>query len=237
MDRALLEVIALDAADAAAADEGGADRLEVVTGMDRDGLTPTPEDLAAIRAATALPLRVMLRGSAGFQTDPAEVEHLRTAARRLADSGADAFVLGFLDADGDLDLAAMHAVATAVDLPWTCHRVIDHARDRASSWQQLRELPGLDTILTAGSADGVAHGLPNLRRHAADPEDAGRVLAGGGLRPDHVPMLAAAGITQFHVGSPVRREGSWSEPVDATLVRTWRDLVDAARRPAGGGVA
>ena len=78
-------------------------------------------------------------------------------------------MLGFLDADGDLDVAAMRTVSSAVDLPWTCHRAIDHARDRESAWRQLAGLPGLDTVLTAGSADGVAHGLPNLEGHAADP--------------------------------------------------------------------
>ena len=131
----------------------------------------------------------------------------------------------------------MSAVSTATDLPWTCHRAIDHARDRDLAWRALRDLPGLDTILTAGSTDGVADGLPILERHAADPADAARILAGGGLRPDHLPVLAAAGITHFHVGSPVRPGGSWSAPVDAALVRTWRDLVDAATRPTGGGVA
>lgn len=38
--RALLEVIALDAADAVAAEAGGADRLELVSDMAADGLTP-----------------------------------------------------------------------------------------------------------------------------------------------------------------------------------------------------
>ena len=224
----LLEVIALDAVDAAAAEEGGADRLEVVTGMDRDGLTPTRATLAAIRAATRLPLRVMLRAGEGFRTDPAEVASLRTAAAELAGAGADAFVLGFLDADGDPDLAAMAAVSGATDLPWTCHRALDHARDREAAWQQVRELPGLDTLLTAGSPHGVGEGLPQLLRHAGTPADAARILVGGGLRPDHVPPLAAAGISQFHVGSPVRPEGSWAAPVDAGLVRAWRDVVDSA---------
>jgi len=226
MSRALLEVIALDAADAVAAEEGGADRLEVVTGMDQDGLTPTPEAVAAIRAATGLPLRVMLRAGAGFLTNPAEVESLRTAAKDLAAAGADAFVLGFLDAQGDLDLPSMLAVSTSVGLPWTCHRAIDNARDRASAWRALQGLPGLDTILTAGSPDGVVHGLPNLERHAAEPDDAQRILAGGGLLPDHVPSLATAGITQFHVGSLARHDRSWSARVDPAQVRTWRDLVD-----------
>jgi copper homeostasis protein CutC len=228
MSRALLEVIALDVADAAAAEEGGADRLEVVTGMDRDGLTPATDTVGAIRAATGLPLRVMLRGRAGFRTDPAEMDSLCGAAIDLAAAGADAFVLGFLDGDGDLDLPAMRNVSTAVDLPWTCHRAIDHARDRASAWPHLRGLPGLDTVLTAGSADGVVHGLPTLARHAAEPADAALILAGGGLLPDHVPALAAAGVTRFHVGSLARRDRSWAAQVDAARVRTWRDTVDAA---------
>ena len=172
----------------------------------RTGSLRPAETVAAIRAATGLPLRVMLRAGPGFRTDPAEVESLRAAATDLAAAGADAFVLGFLDADGDLDLPSMRAVSTSVDLPWTCHRAIDHARDRASAWRALQGLPALDTILTAGSPDGVVHGLPNLERHAAEPTDAQRILAGGGLLPDHVPTLAAAGITQFHVGSLARHD-------------------------------
>jgi copper homeostasis protein len=226
--RPLLEVIALDADDAAAAEQGGADRLEVVTGMDRDGLTPTLGTVAAIRAATRLPLRVMLRSGEGFRTDTMAVAALRTAAAELAGAGADAFVLGFLDAAGDPDLAAMTAVATATDLPWTCHRAIDHASDRAAAWRRVRALPGLDTILTAGSAAGVGAGLTVLVGQAADPADAALVLAGGGLRPDHVAPLRAAGIERFHVGSPVRTGGSWAGAVDPARVRAWRDLVDAA---------
>ncbi|RYP88002.1 copper homeostasis protein CutC [Nocardioides guangzhouensis] len=224
----LLEVIALDAADAAAAEAGGADRLEVVTGMDRDGLTPSAATVAAIRAATRLPLRVMLRGGEGFRTDRAEVANLRAAAVELAAAGADAFVLGFLDPDGDPDLPAMAAVSTATDLPWTCHRAIDHARDREAAWRQVRGLPGLDTVLTAGSPRGVGEGLPWLVRQACDPADAGLILAGGGLRPDQVPSLVAAGVLQLHVGSRVRPEGSWAAPVDPAQVRAWRVVVDSA---------
>lgn len=49
-NRAVLEVIALDAEDAVAAQAGGADRLEVVTDMAADGLTPAPKTVAEIRS-------------------------------------------------------------------------------------------------------------------------------------------------------------------------------------------
>ncbi|MBE1535157.1 copper homeostasis protein CutC [Actinomadura algeriensis] len=230
----LLEVIALTAADARAAQEGGADRLEVVADMAADGLTPDPDVLAAIRDATDLPLRVMLRANAGFRTTGAELDRLRHAAAGLAEAGADGFVLGFLDSFGHVDAAATEKLAAvAAPLPWTFHRALDHAADPAQAWRTVRGLGGgLDTVLTAGSARGVDAGVDVLvRRAAEDPAAAALIMAGGGLRRKHVAVLAAAGVTSFHVGTAVRPDGSWDVPVDPALVAEWRSLVSAA---AGG---
>jgi copper homeostasis protein len=183
-----------------------------------------------IHQATGLPLRVMLRSRNDFATDPSDVERLRTAAIELAAAGASGFVLGFLTADGDLDLAAMRAVANAVaGGPWTCHRAIDRVRDADAAWAAVTELPGLDAVLTAGAAGGVDEGLPALTRRAATPEGAGLILAGGGLRPEHVPPLLQAGVRGFHVGRLARHDEAWTAPVDAGQVRHWRDLLDRSQ--------
>ncbi|OEU87485.1 copper homeostasis protein CutC [Streptomyces abyssalis] len=130
--RPVLEVIALDAEDARAAREGGADRLELVTDMAADGLTPSRETFARVRAAVDLPLRVMLRGGAGFTAGgDAALDALCAQARRLRSEGADEFVLGFLDEAGGPDLRAITAVTDVIDgCPWTFHRAIDRAADR-----------------------------------------------------------------------------------------------------------
>ena len=73
----LLEVIVQTVDDARAADAGGADRLEVVRDINRDGLTPSIDVVRSIQAATRLPLRVMVRESATFTV------------------GVDGLVLGF----------------------------------------------------------------------------------------------------------------------------------------------
>src|SRR3954471_13450111 len=96
--RAVLEVIALGPEDAVAAQAGGADRLELVTDMAADGLTPPTRTFAGIRAAVDLDLRVMLRLADGFAAG--DVHRLAGAARELRAAGADQFVLGFLDPDG-----------------------------------------------------------------------------------------------------------------------------------------
>ncbi|GAA1423569.1 copper homeostasis protein CutC [Streptomyces thermospinosisporus] len=225
--RAVLEVIALDVEDAVAAQAGGADRLELVTDMAADGLTPSPRTVAAIRRAVDLPLRVMLRLADGFAAG--DVGRLAGVAEEMRAAGAEEFVLGFLHADGTVDLDAVERVVGALDgCRWTFHRAIDRAADRDALRKQLDGLPGLDTYLTAGAADGVDAGLPTLVREAGlrgEPGYEQQLLVGGGLRLDHVPALRGAGIEAFHIGGAARPEG-WRGPVSAEAVARWREVLD-----------
>ncbi|MFD9353763.1 copper homeostasis protein CutC [Streptomyces sp. NPDC060031] len=225
-NRALLEVIALDAEDAIAAQAGGADRLELVADMAADGLTPPRETFAAIRAAVDIPLRVMLRKTDGFSAgSAADLELLVAQARALRAEGAEEFVLGFLKPDGTPDLTAVEALAAELaGCRWTFHRAIDRAADRDQLRKALADVPGLDTYLTAGSATGVEAGLPVLLAEAArqgEPGYGARILVGGGLALSHLPVLRGAGVDAFHIGSAARPSG-WGRPVSAAAVSDWR---------------
>ncbi|MFG3254512.1 copper homeostasis protein CutC [Streptomyces sp. NPDC048172] len=248
MSRPILEVIALSAEDAAAAQAGGADRLEVVSDIAADGLSPTRETFAAIRAACDIPARVMLRLADGFSAGgEAGVAALCARARELRAEGAEEFVLGFLDEAGQPDMAAIGALAEEIrGCRWTFHRAVDRAADRAALRKQLAEagvgaeVPagagapgrgGLDTYLTAGSPDGVGEGLETLyeeaaRTRAGEPGYGASILVGGGLTLERLPGLREAGITAFHIGGAAR-PGGWAGPVGASSVRVWRDALDA----------
>ncbi|MEU7109837.1 copper homeostasis protein CutC [Streptomyces sp. NPDC046215] len=232
MSRPILEVIALTPEDAVAAQAGGADRLELVTDMAADGLTPHRETYAAVRAAVDIPVRVMLRATDGFAVGgAAALDALCADAVALAAEGADEFVLGFLTDDGRADLTAVTALADAIGprARWTFHRAIDRAADRDALRKQLADLPGLDTYLTAGSPAGVGDGLATLLAEAARGDEPGyepRILVGGGLQLEHVPVLLAGGISGFHIGGAARPAG-WGRPVDAGAVAEWRVAVGA----------
>ncbi|WP_415952310.1 copper homeostasis protein CutC [Streptomyces sp. KLOTTS4A1] len=226
--RAVLEVIALGPEDAVAAQAGGADRLELVTDMAADGLTPSVATFRAIRSCVDISLRVMLRAADGFAAG--DVESLVRSAYELREAGADEFVLGFLDETGAPDMPAVEAVVTALDgARWTFHRAIDRAADRDALRKQLADLPGLDTYLTAGAATGVTDGLAMLTAEAQRSGEPGyeqRILVGGGLALPHLARLKAAGIDAFHIGSAAR-PGGWTGPVSSTAVAEWRAAVDA----------
>ncbi|MDO5535493.1 MAG: copper homeostasis protein CutC [Propionibacteriaceae bacterium] len=221
---ALLEVIVLDAEDAVRAAAGGADRVELVGTMRESGLSPSPEVVAQVCRAVEIPVRPMVRLRGGFGTDAAEVSRLVGLARAFMDAGADGLVLGFLDDTGALDLEPVAALVGSGDVPWTFHRAIDHAADPDAAWSLLPGLPGLDQVLTAGSADGVGAGLDALLSRArSDADAAALIMAGGGLRVEHVPDLLDAGVRAFHIGSPARQGGSFEQAVDPDRVAAWRE--------------
>ncbi|MEU1690321.1 copper homeostasis protein CutC, partial [Streptomyces hirsutus] len=183
-------------------------------------------------------VRVMLRLADGFAAgDP---DRLARTAHQVRDAGAEEFVLGFLDADGRVDLDAVERVVGALDgCRWTFHRAIDRAADRDALRKQLDGLPGLDTYLTAGAPGGVADGLPTLlaearRGREGEPGYQQELLVGGGLRLEQVPTLLAAGIRAFHIGGAARPDG-WTGPVSAEAVAQWRRVVDGVVDGAAGG--
>ncbi len=233
----LLEVAVLHGADASRAEAGGADRVSLATALE-DGRSVEPALVEQVRGATGLPIRVLLRLRGGFSTDGAEVVRLRGLYASYRAAGADGAVLGFLNGHTEVDVAVVTEVTSVeADLPWTFDRAVDACISSDHAWRALRGLPGLDQVLTAGSARDVAAGLDDLLERARSDDFArGTIMAGGGLLAEHVPWLARAGVRAFQIGAAARPGGSTKAYVDADLVRTWRVLIDdAVQRAAAAG--
>ncbi len=230
-DTALLEVVVLHPRDVPGADEGGADRLFLVVDPDSGGRSPGPAAVSALCRETEVPVRVMLRLNDTYTTTGGELARLVGLGEEYLALGAEGLVFGFLDADLEIDVDVCTALAERLPgVPWTFHQAIDAALSTDRAWRRVRALPGVDAVLSAGSALGLDTGADELTdRAAADPDVARLLMAGGGLRGEHVPWLVRAGVRQFQVGSSVRPGGSWTKAyVDAAHVRAWRMLLDDA---------
>ncbi len=230
----LLEVATLHAADAERAEAGGADRLAVMASLADGGLSPEPAVVGQVRRATSLPIRVLLRLREGYSTDGGEMARLKGLVSSYRAVGADGLVLGFLNGHTEIDVAVVTELVGDAGVSWTFDRAVDSCISTDRAWRELRQLPGLDQVLTAGSARGVSEGLDDLVARAGRDDFARDVImAGGGLLPEHVPWLSRAGVRAFHIDSAARPLGSQKAYVDADLVRTWRSLVDDAARRSG----
>lgn len=217
--------------DAEHAQVGGADRLHACAWSDGQARSVEPAALSAIVRAVDLPVRVTLRLSEGFSTQGGELTRLAGLVSDYLSLGVEGFVLGFLTSDLDVDVEVCGALVEAMSgAPWTFDRSFDSALDARRAWRQVRTLPGLDSVHTAGGVLGMDSGFDDLIDLAnADAGFAATAVAAGGVRPEHVPWLVRAGVSRVHLGASVRPGGSWTKAhVDAAFVRSWRLLIDDA---------
>lgn len=227
----LLEVVALQPADAQRAEAGGADRVQVCGTLEDGGMSPTPQLVSDVRRVTSVEIRVMVRLRAGYSTDGGEAVRLRGLMQSYLEAGADGIVLGFLNGHGEVDVPLIIELLGEEPWAWTFHRAVDTCLEPDRAWSALARLPRLDQVLTAGSARGVEHGLNDLLDRAhRDPWAASVMMAGGGLKAEHVPWLARAGVRAFQISSAARPGGSFKAYVDEGLVRSWRTLIDEETR-------
>lgn len=225
MARLILEVIVQSVADARAATEGGADRLEVVRAIELGGLTPSRAIVRAIAAETGLPLRVMVRENGGYSANAREIEAMRRAAAEFAEDCVNGLVLGFaLDGEAVLeDTAAVLEAAPAV--PATFHRAFDQLRDPVATIDRLITLPQIDRILTDGGRGPVPVRCQRLRQYSARGGDHLTILAGGGVDAGTVEWFARNEcVREVHVGRAAREGNDQGEPVSVERVRHLRSL-------------
>ena len=222
----LLEVTVLGPRDVPGADEGGADRLHLVTDS---GLSPEPALVSSVCRETGLPVFVTLRLNDSWTTTGGEMTRLVGLGEDYLGCGAAGVAFGFLDADLEIDTEVCgHLASSLPGVPWTFHRAVDSSLDPRRSWRRLLGLPGLVAVRSAGSPRGMGTGYDELLATAeSDPRVAALLMPGGGLLGEHVPWLVRTGVRQFHLGRQVRPGASYKSYVEAGHVRSWRLLLDS----------
>ena len=126
-----------------AAQEGGADRVELCAGIPEGGTTPSYGEIkVARRMLTTTRLHVIIRPRGGdFLYSPLEVERMLEDIRVCRELGVDGVVIGCLNADGTLDMDANRRLVEAAEgMSVTFHRAFDRCRDPHLALEQLIQL-------------------------------------------------------------------------------------------------
>lgn len=200
MEKILIEVCVDSVESALAAEQGGADRVELCDNLMEGGTTPSAGAIAIARERLAIKLQVMIRPRGGdfcySEVELAIMRHDIGVARQL---GADGVVFGLLTPDGDVDAPNTRAlVELARPLSVTFHRAFDVARDPLAALDTLIEL-GVDRVLTTGQEPTVIEGIELVAELVRRAGDRIIVMPGSGAERRMATLVAATGAREFHV--------------------------------------
>lgn len=201
--RPLLEIAANSMMSALAAQEGGADRVELCENLGEGGTTPSYGTVAMAREQLRIPLYVLIRPRAGdFLYLPGEVEIMRRDIELCARLGCEGVVIGALDAEAAVDMqVCRELISCAGAMGVTFHRAFDVAHASAQALEQVIEL-GCERVLTSGAHAGAEQGAATIAARVAQAGDRIRIMAGAGLTPDNLrAVMHRSGAHEFHASA------------------------------------
>ncbi len=199
-------VFTLEAALKAAA--FGVHRLELCADFGEGGVTPSAGILAYLKSKIEIPVFVMIRPRGGdFVYSDEEIEVMHRDISLLKNLGADGFVFGVLEKNGNIDQERCKLlIKAAADLPCTFHRAFDVSINQQESLTKLIDL-GFKRILTSGGYNTVSAGLDKLLLLLEMAKEQIIIMPGGGTKPEHVTELAKSSrLKEVHASCKTYRQ-------------------------------
>jgi copper homeostasis protein len=194
------EICANSVASCIAAQEGGADRVELCAGIPEGGTTPSFGMIRNARENISIALNVIIRPRGGdFLYSDSELREMVYDIQAAKELGADGLVFGCLRPDGSVDMEAMSVLMEAAgDTPVTFHRAFDHTSDPFKALEDVISL-GCARILTSGCRPTALEGAELLAQLVE--KAAGRIIImpGCGVRESNIAEIARlSSAREFH---------------------------------------
>lgn len=202
-NRLVIEVCVDSVESAMAAEQGGADRVELCDNLMEGGTTPSAGTIALARKNLQLGLQVMIRPRGGdFCYSDIEFEIMQHDIKAAKDLGADGIVFGILRPDGAIDVErSATLVEMSRPLNVTFHRAFDVSHDAYQSLEDLIAL-GVDRVLTSGQAFSVLEGLDLITELVQIAGERMIIMPGGGTERNVQKVISQSGVKEIHVIGP-----------------------------------
>ena len=152
--------------DAINAFEKGADRIEFCSNLDKDGLTPSADDLISLKKNVSIPVRVMVRPhSNSFNYSDDDLNKMKETIEFCKNQKFDGVVFGCLDDNDELDLNKIKYLADfAKPLNVIIHKAIDLTSSPIDSLKKLLEIDNVNGVLSSGGFETAELGYEVLKK-------------------------------------------------------------------------
>ncbi len=188
-------------AEALFASAQGANRLEYCRDLQADGLTPSLEEITELLGQIDIPVKIMIRPRAGdFCYDEKDLATMAKSIQVFKALPIAGFVTGALTKENKIDVEVMKRLATAAaPLPITFHKAIDSVADKIEAIDQLKEIDGIDSILSSGSCPTALEGKETLREMLDCAGTALRIIPAGKITSQNLlDVHQAIGAQEYH---------------------------------------
>lgn len=205
----IVEICCADIAAIDAAKAGGANRIELCSGIEEGGLTPSFALISYALDSKIPEVNILLRPRPGdFLYSEKELKMIEEEIVASAMIGTNGFVFGMLTPEGEVDikacrkLVAIACLNAAVDGKpkprLTFHRAFDVCRDPMKALEDIIDL-GFDCLLTSGQQPTAEEGIPMLKKIAEAAKGRIEIIAGSGVNPDNAArIIKETGVDGVH---------------------------------------
>lgn len=218
----ILEVIATSLEDAVIAEQAGADRIELCSALSEDGLTPSLGLIEAVVSGVKIPVNVIVRPhNRGFHYTEEDLAVMLTDIRYIKRVGAAGIVIGALTKDSQVDTDAISLLLKEAEgLDVTFHRAFDFVENQFTALETIARFPQINRILTSGGQAPAPKSAEQLKGLVEQCENKSiEILVGNGVTPESLSsLIAETGVKEVHLGSGVRVNRSFMDPIDAEVV-------------------
>jgi copper homeostasis protein len=203
-----LEIIGFNIESCIAAQEAGADRIELCAGPGEGGTTPSFGFIKAAREKLQIDLYVMIRPRGGdFLYSNEEFEIMKTDAAICKQIGCDGIVTGILTTEGKVDKKRCKELVEFVyPLEVTFHRAFDRVKDPFEALEDIIEL-GFERILTSGLKPKAMDNTELLSQLIKQSDGRIIIMPGSGITSENIISIAeSTGATEFHSSASISKE-------------------------------
>ncbi|MDG1652293.1 MAG: copper homeostasis protein CutC [Flavobacteriaceae bacterium] len=188
--------------------QAGANRIELCSGLELGGLTPSMGLIQEAVALEALDIHPLIRPRVGhFTYSQEEIRIIEKDILFAKERGCRGVVIGALNSDFKLNVPLLKKwKQLAGPLYLTFHRAIDVVVDPHLAIRQLIDL-GFDCILSSGQSEKAVDGFEKLNQWQEEFGDEILIMPGSGINSSNCMLFKTAGFKAIHLS------GSKAQPL------------------------
>lgn len=229
----IFEVIVQNEEEAIRAEQFGADRLELITGGEEHGLTPSYGTIKQVLNAVSIPVHVMIRpNNYYYNYTEKDMKVIKEDILKVLELGGKRIVFGALTENKTINEKVLaEVIQISSELNITFHKAFDEVPSLIDAYQTLSKYKrNVKRILTSGGEISCLDGQSNLKKlvQLSIKENGPRIMPGADLDEKNISEIhASVDAEQYHFGPTIRVNRSYNSALDCNKMSK---IVDVLRR-------